>query len=349
MSTEIEETDTGGGLFFTLADEWDTPDIPVEWVVDKFLAKGQIHNLVGAGAGGKSWVSYHCAMTVAERGGKVLIIDEENGRKRIIKRFRQLGISKAAIANIRISSMQGIRWVGDVNDTLTIYNEVSRLGAELVIIDSATRAYSESNLSEDSSTDTSKLYKAWRGIAEDHNTAFLIIDHVTKDNRGRYARGSGDKFNATDYQYNVKSSELAKGIEGYVTLEIAKDRDSDVGRPGDEIFIRVFDDAEGFVCVEFAGSWVDKMVAKASATDDAKGAIRVATMQMLTQFGPMSTADLEKAVTGNATQKREVREQMLIDGAIHSYKDGRKIIYALTEPTGKVPTLRDIYNLRDDE
>lgn len=96
----------------------------------------------------------------------------------------------------------------------------------LVVFDSASKSLNAAGKSENSPEEvTTWTVPIVRG-AKIHRLPIVVIDHVAKDDKGRYARGAGAKLADTDVHWKVEVVEpFSREQQGTVVLRQQKDRE----------------------------------------------------------------------------------------------------------------------------
>lgn len=203
---------------------------PEVWVVDQLIPDEGVTLLAGFPGTFKTWLYMYIAVKVSKgepvfgrfntKQTGVLVIDEESGRRRLQKRFKQLGATKDT--PIHFMSRVGYKMNNLYADA--IQQKAHELGAGLVVFDSFTRF--NGNGDENASGDMAKLMDFYRQLA-DAGIAVLILHHNRKDSSGGYnagqaMRGSSDILASGDCHLALTRS----GQSQIVKLEQTKNRDS---------------------------------------------------------------------------------------------------------------------------
>lgn len=202
---------------------------PEVWVVDRLIPDESVTMLAGFSGSFKTWLYMDIAVRVA-KGQKVfgrfntkqtgvLVIDEESGRRRLQKRFKQLGANDDT--PIYIASRSGRKM--DEKYAKAIAQHAKELNAGLIVFDSFTRFNEKGD--ENASGDMSKLMDCYKQLAES-GFAVLILHHNRKDNIGKSnaaqaMRGSSDIHASVDCHIAVSRSNQSE----IVRLEQTKNRD----------------------------------------------------------------------------------------------------------------------------
>ncbi|QQS20232.1 AAA family ATPase [Candidatus Saccharibacteria bacterium] len=203
------------------------PDV---WVVDQLIPDKSVTILSGSPGSFKTWLYMEIAVKVA-KGEKVfgnfntkktgiLVVDEESGRPRLQKRFKQL----AATDDLPIHLLSRTGYKMNQLYTDGIAEKAIELGASLVIFDSLTRFMGEKT-DENTSGDMARLMDYYRQLA-DSGLSVLILHHNRKDGAKKSSpaqslRGSSDILAAVDCHIAVSRV----GQSEFVKLEQTKNRD----------------------------------------------------------------------------------------------------------------------------
>lgn len=202
---------------------------PEVWVVDQLVPDEGVTIISGSPGSFKTWILLELAVKVANgdrvfqhydtKQTGVLVIDEESGRRRLQKRFKQLGATDKT--PIHFTSRIGYKMNQLYADAIT--QKARELGTGLIVFDSFTR-FNEGD--ENASGDMSKLMDYYRQIA-DEGFAVLILHHNRKEVAGQYSnpalamRGSSDILASADCHIAVSRT----GQSEFVKLTQTKNRD----------------------------------------------------------------------------------------------------------------------------
>ena len=169
---------------------------PVSPLIDQFLARGQLAELVGRPGSGKTFVALSMALSVAlgttwcgyqvpEAGPVVYIAAEgaEGVRARALAWCAARDIDPAELEGRFIVSPVAVQ-MGEADHMAQLRDLVKRTGAVLVVFD--TRARTTVGLEENSATDQGKAILAADRVREETGAALLVVHHVTEGtDRGR--------------------------------------------------------------------------------------------------------------------------------------------------------------------
>jgi KaiC/GvpD/RAD55 family RecA-like ATPase/DNA-binding XRE family transcriptional regulator len=175
------------------------PMEPVDWLVEDFLARGTITMIAGEAGAGKSAMTQHLAVTMANaaaegldeddcagltvRAGKVLIIDAENGANLVRGRLQAAGLTEAGAKHCQV------RLADDFDISTGLAQCRALLAAEqpdMLVLDSLSSLWSGSISSVAA---VKKLIRSLRSLATEYGCGILLISHTVKT--GKSYRGSG--------------------------------------------------------------------------------------------------------------------------------------------------------------
>lgn len=201
---------------------------PEIWLVEGLVPDEGVTIISGSPGSFKTWLYMEIAVRVAE--GKlafghfptkqtgVLIIDEESGKRRLQKRFKQLAATDKL--PIHFTSRLGYKMSKPYTDAIA--QKAHELETGLIVFDSFTRF---NNADENASGDMATLMDYYRQLA-DAGFAILILHHNRKGTAGysnpaTEMRGSSDILAAADCHIAVSRV----GQSEYVRLTQTKNRD----------------------------------------------------------------------------------------------------------------------------
>lgn len=177
---------------------------PVNWLIDGLLVAGSIVLFAGDGGTGKTYAALDLAVRLASGAADwlgftlspctVLIVDEESGHNRLMRRLRQVMDGNSAPDDISLAfiTMQGIQLLEPLGQA-TLESAIEEAGAGFVVLDAWIDMIAGAN--DDRASEIQPAYHFLRTLAERHGCTFLIIDHT---NKGGGFRGSGAKKGAVD-------------------------------------------------------------------------------------------------------------------------------------------------------
>lgn len=189
----------------TLDDLLQTPYPEQEYIVDRLVPDSSITILSGQSRSFKTYCLFQIALDVANgtdlfgeyptTQATVLIIDEENGKKLLQKRLRQLGASDNL--PVHFMSFEGFHLDKVHIDEVLLFCKVNRV--KLIIIDALIRVHSSD---ENSAREMSKVFQKLREFTK-NDISVLVTQHHRKsgsNNTGRSSemRGSSDILAAVD-------------------------------------------------------------------------------------------------------------------------------------------------------
>lgn len=220
------------------------PPPPVNWLLEDWIAAGDVTVLSGKGGLGKSLIVQALGMAVI-RGdatflgqevgvqGRVLLADEENPEDVVYSRMLRFGLDPSLHSgSLRYLWNQHIRLDRDPD---TLLDEALEFDAKLLGLDSLTRMHT---IDENSNSEVAKLFnEAITPLARETGAAVVLIHHHDKSGSG--ARGAGDIVNAADAAIDVFEE---VGRPGHFTMRLAKSRR---GIRGKELTVRIEDTPGG--------------------------------------------------------------------------------------------------------
>ena len=216
--------------FITLDQLYQLKFDPEYFLIDKILGDTGFTLFVGEPGCGKSYLSLEIARSLVtgekflgqfevKKQGRILILDKENGLKRIQKRFKYLNCPDTSDI-VFLNSPERFNPALDSHiDKIKQFVEAQKIS--LIIVDSLVDFFIGS---ENSAEDTSKTYEQFRKISS--TCAWLMIHHQSKPGLvsrtiGQLTRGSGNILSQADSHFSI---ELIKGSNIH-TCEQGKSRD----------------------------------------------------------------------------------------------------------------------------
>lgn len=193
-----------------------------EWLLEDYVAVGDLALYSGPPGIGKSWVTMALAVAMANGhgtflgkkvvGGRVLYFDEENPQDVIFQRMVQkLGLQN--FDNVRYVSAEGLRL--DAHPEL-LTQEVMLYQPKLIVIDSLARVHAKE---ENSVMEMGEILNyTLKPLARTTGAAVVLIHHSDKGGHG--PRGSGDIEAAVDVSIELKGAAGA----GEFSMRIRKSR-----------------------------------------------------------------------------------------------------------------------------
>jgi hypothetical protein len=190
----------------------DPPDY--DWLVENFMAKGDISLLIGDGGVGKSWITLDLAVHMAmgkERwldmaldGRKVMVIDQENPEVTVRQRLHALGLRPEHVENLRYVWYQNVL-LDNAEQVSKLYDDVTTFEPDLLVIDSLSRVHLRN---ENANEEMNPLINgAIYPIARQMGVTVAMIHHVAKAGG---SRGATAIRNAVDLCLDVSNTEDEK-------------------------------------------------------------------------------------------------------------------------------------------
>lgn len=165
-----------------------SPPPPVEWVVENFIEAGTLSAFYGDPGCGKTWALLDLSVSVAlgkkwldfeTKKNTVLLIDEESGERRLMRRLGEVLRGHNANGQTPIFSVSYGRFdLGNRHDPGYLESLIKTTGAKLVIIDALSDV--APGRDENATKDMKPILLALKSIAEDTNAAIVVIHHSNK-------------------------------------------------------------------------------------------------------------------------------------------------------------------------
>jgi len=229
------------------------PMEPVDWLVEDFLARGTITMVAGEAGAGKSAMTQHLAVTMANaaaagldeddcagltvRAGKVLIVDAENGANLVRSRLQAAGLTVAGAEHCQV------RLADDFDLSTGVAQCRALLAAErpdMVVLDSLSSLWSGSISSV---TAVKKVIRSLRSLATVLSQAARGTDVVGRLGGDEFAMllHEADQDAALEVAMRLKDamqaangSDLVTASLGVSTWQGIADRPEDLLRRADE-------------------------------------------------------------------------------------------------------------------
>jgi len=293
-----------------LQGEWNPPTPAILERTDHkhLIYPGYTHAIYGEPETGKSWIAVHATAQIIQNGGTVAYIDYENAAANIVGRLRQL------LQHTNFGE-QFHHWMPQhpYAEQHQQWWHTHAHDYQLVILDGLAVALALNGYKENDNTDIATFYGTYTNPIAHQGPAVLVIDHITKADSGRWARGAGHKLaGLTGAAYKAKATEqpLIMIGEGRIRLELAKDRHGPItiiAEPGKERHVADF---------HLEGHTDGTATARLEPPPDPAKIIRAMILNYLEDEGPASKTTIEKNVRGKATMIRTVVTEMDREGYI---------------------------------
>lgn len=205
------------------------PQPPIDWIVNGLISAGSVNIFYGEGGSKKTWALLDMAICVANGDdwigfktcrSNVLIIDEESGKRRILRRLGDVirGHNADEQTPVHVISLAGF----DLGDNAWIAELTAKIvvtSSKLIIIDALADVMPGRD--ENLVKDVQPIFLALRQIAELLQVAIIIIHHANKS-KGDY-RGSTAIKGALDLLLQVESEPKSD----LITFKTTKARDTE--------------------------------------------------------------------------------------------------------------------------
>jgi hypothetical protein len=219
----------GINTLFDSLDIAEDEEVYKQLIPDLMYEQG-IHTIYGQFGSGKSILAAWIAIHAIEQGLTVVYLDEENGLSRMRSRFKGLGADRDALkSRLRYMNAPGLTLSQEhVNLWRSVVETVC---PGLVIFDAMADMLALAGLSENDSVDVTRWMKAYCEPVVNAGGAALILDHITKDEGVKFARGSTAKLAKVDVGWKLKRTlPFNTDTVGEVRLTCDKDRNGNMPR-----------------------------------------------------------------------------------------------------------------------
>jgi hypothetical protein len=308
----------------------------VDWLVDKILPASRALLLTADAGTGKSMAALDLALAVDQgrrwlgnfqcKRGKVLLVDEENGRKLLARRtgkaIKGANVNDGLLRNIHFLCMNGVNlsereWVAKFEGVL------SEIQPDLVIIDTLSAIHSQD---ENSAEDMKPILNHFKRWMETYGCAFCILHHNRKpsmggNNRAHSYRGTTAIKAFVDSALDMKQ---VPGSDGLVSIHHVKSR-TDV--PVAPFVIEIVDVDEGATVVRLADNQNEDT---ASKLEEAQELIldMVANGEKVSR---QEVIDKGKLAGISRNTMDEARKLLIKTGKLSEIKEGRQAFVVLPE------------------
>lgn len=316
----------------------------VQWIVDGYLARGEVVFLAGPGESLKSWIAAHLAAAIdgrfrwlgvfEVRADRVLFVEQERAGNLVYQLNRIEVAERVELGSDRLEVLPPTTlFLSDINVQAEFQALVSKFAPDLVIVNALRDVLGTAN--ENSPTDMAALLHPLGLVAEKHATCVLIIDHFNKAGltgltRGNTAHaGTAQKHTEADAVLIAERprDELGKA-SGPTTVSVSKRRS---GEPGEPFGVSVTDTIDGGVMVR-AEIGVHALSPAAQLVNKAL------------ESGPALVADLHEQTGKPKDSVRQALSELRAAGLVDSTgEQGKAHTYwrtdsPSTEPVAESPT-----------
>jgi hypothetical protein len=218
--TPPEERDDGRVLLGKVIREGIEPPAVL---VEDVLLEGKTHAIYGPSGHGKTYVELWLALRVRERGGPVIVFDNENNVSIMAERLEQLGADPDQLD--RGFYYYPFPELPTTEEGRLAYEaKLDRIKPALVCFDSWISFLASNGLDENSSNDISTFSAHYLQPARRRGITTLILDHVPHD--GGHARGSTRKRDEVDVMFSLsRLRPFDRDQVGSIVLTRVKDRE----------------------------------------------------------------------------------------------------------------------------
>lgn len=213
--------------------------VPIDWQIDGLLPVGSMALMFGQPGSKKTYSALDLAVCTAlgtdwcgfhVKPGAVLVIDEESGPRRLLRRMGEVLRGHMADAGTPLfaTSLESFNfWThSGKNGAAELESQIRTTGARLVIID----ALADVMLGGDENLvkDAQRVFHALRQVAERTGACIILIHHTIKNGNGY--RGSSAILGALDLAIDV----VSEPNETVIRFKTTKARDTEPQQWGAE-------------------------------------------------------------------------------------------------------------------
>jgi 5S rRNA maturation endonuclease (ribonuclease M5)/archaellum biogenesis ATPase FlaH len=292
---------------------------PEQWLIDKILPATGITMFVGESGVGKSFIALEVVRAIIEQDifldhfeikdkGAVLIIDKENGLRRLQKRMKDMGVPASDDVYL-LKYPDNFTLEGDREGYSEFLQSIARFIKEkqikVIVLDSFVDVVVGS---ENDSGDTSKVFNALRSISMD--VCWVILHHDAKPTphaqktAGQKTRGSSNIIAQVDNQFYI---EKPRNSLKTINIEQGKSRDNE---PVAKFAIEFVSDGLGNMC---GFKYIGEVKQAVKMIEEAQEFV----FQYLTEHPYVTKDDID-----NAGQQVELTSRTLKDAIGHMSKKG---------------------------
>jgi hypothetical protein len=180
---------------------------------------------------GKSLAMLITAVGIVGAGGRVAVIDRENGATRYALRLKDIATARGLSAGERENLRANLRYFayplirpGDEEEMAAAFAEM-----DLVIFDSSRTLMSSQDLKEDSSDDYARFMRTTVEPLTERGVATLILDNSGWSESGR-PRGTSSKEDLNEQLFvGEKREDFDRATTGLILIEVKDSRDGVTG------------------------------------------------------------------------------------------------------------------------
>jgi hypothetical protein len=301
------------------------PDGGLEYLVSGIIPVGGMCILAGDPEAGKTWLLLDIATTVAQGKpflgrfpvvqGTAFIIDEENGKRRLAKRQRLLGVTEGL--PIYFSCMRGIN-LSDPAWEEPLRRVLEQIKPKLVTIDSLIRVHRGD---ENDAGEMAKFFATVTKLREEYGCAFLITHHLRKRAQVTRLNGINERLRgSSDISAYADTVIGLDKLDGRLILSQLKNRDGDYFKP---LALAIEDTGDGRVDIKV----LEEIDVEADKKKQARDLIRKTLKEK-----PLLREELLSLAKCEEISERTLTDAIknLVDtGELNKEPEGHKVKYSL--------------------
>lgn len=284
--------------------------------------KGEVNSLFGESGSGKSWTALIITMQLLVAGKKVLYIDFESNKRKIVQRLVTLGFKEE---HLKLFTYKRPDLAIDDEQLSALLMQTAR--TEFVVIDSTGEALSIESKDPNADDKVAEWFRRMPGAIAQTGPAVLTLDHVPKssDDSSLWAVGSHRKraaVSGTAYRQNMrKDHPFSKDVTGWAELRCAKDRDGSYGA-GEIVAETHYEAGIGFSIIAPLKS------TKPTPDEEAKMKI----VELLQKSGPKNKEQLRTELKMSPNKLNQLTSELVATDHIEVSKVGRETLCTFKNP-----------------
>lgn len=202
---------------------------------DALIYPGCLNAFSAEPAQGKTMIALWAAAQLLEIDERVLYLDYEGNRRSVGGRLRSLGVKPEQAGPEQFLYVRP-NIIGPA-EKAALCDIVRQHEPRLVVVDGVAKSIARHGLNEDKAPDCLQWMERVCWPLSELGPGVLMLDHVSKskDEQGRWARGSGAKLGELDGASYGLRGKFSRTKAGTVRMFLTKDREGWVGTEGETV------------------------------------------------------------------------------------------------------------------